>query len=680
MKLWKIMLAVIVAVLMISCVAMAEGTHNHQYGWAGDTVTYAAKGDNAHIKYTTSKYICVCGDSYTTLATTEANCDWVDNGEEVKATCTTDGYQPKKCSVCQRTGKANVVKAWGHWAEDNWSASASYGANCQRKAAYVYKCRTCGEVAKVVEYGNVGDHDFTKKVYSVNTTCTQDGVYEMVCKVCGKNSGYGTYHEKAWDHNWQVYTEKASTCTVKGWQEQYCPACGATRTKELNLAAHTWNWVNEVAATCAKDGMKAHNKCAKCGVLSVDGKNIVDAATLVLPKKSGGHIVDTLRPVSNHITDCAAYNNYQHAFCAVCGLEFDTPIAPKEHTFPAIKNENAISGTLTAAYCTTKGSGRFACKDCGQQKTFEIAPIGHDWSAWTYSDPATCTKDMTATRKCTRPGSCTATETITVAPATGHIWVEVKGTEPTCTTAGKLDRTCAVCGHAEFGKTVAALGHDLTKVIETVKPTCDAQGYTVYGCSRCDATEKGNYTAALGHNYSWVVVTKPSEAGNGKNEYTCALCKKVADTKTIKYTKMYYNNTMTSFGPMTRELVGGNDWYRVTPVDLTVDGVYTYDLIASNKYIVGKVTITVNAGTLTVSYKANGVDVKDEALLIYASKADLATGTAVTAPVGAAINAAETFGADTKVLVSLILTGDYDAAGKGLVDASAAAGMIANID
>lgn len=200
-------------------------------------------------------------------------------------------------------------------------------------------------------------------------------------------------------------------------------------------------------------------------------------------------------------------------------------------------------------------------------------------------------------------------------------------------------------------------------------------------CATCGkGEEKINYTAALGHKYSWVEVTKPSPAGNGKNEYKCSACGNVADTKTIKYSKYYYNNTMTSFGPTTKELVGGNDWYRVTPVDLTVDGVYTYDLIASNKYIVGKVTITVNAGTLTVSYKANGVDVKDEALLIYASKADLATGTAVTAPVGAAINAAETFGADTKVLVSLILTGDYDAAGKGLVDASAAAGMIANID
>lgn len=664
MKLWKIMLAVIVAVLMISCVAMAE-THNHQYTVESSYIVRNPLADtNQHSYYTKTTYICVCGDTYSTKTNEGVvDCTFVNNGDYVtKKVCTEASYQPQKCDGCGRTRNRIDFAAAEHTPATNWSASKSYAANCQRKAAYVYLCTECDAIAKVVEYGNVGAHDFTKKLYSVDTTCTQDGVYEMICSVCSKNSGYGTYHEKAWEHNWQVYTQKASTCTVKGWAEQYCPACGATRTKELDLAAHTWSWQVEVAATCAKDGMKAHNKCTKCGVLSVNGKDIVSAESLVLPKKSGGHIADTLKPISNHITDCAAYNNYQHAFCKVCGLEFDTPIAPKAHTYLKLTNANALSGT--AATCTKDGSGVFACVDCAQQATLTIPAFGHEWWDWQYSAAADCDDAMTATRWCKH---CKGTETITVKEALGHTWVEVKGTEATCTTAGKVDRKCAVCNIAEYGKTVPALGHNLTKVIETVAPTCDAQGYTVYGCSRCDATEKGSYTAALGHSYSWVVVTKPSEAGNGKNEYTCALCKKVADTKTVKYSKMYYNNTMTADGTAIRDLVGGNDWYRVASVNLAVDGVYTYDLVASNKYVVGTVTIAVNGGTLTVSYKAKAdVDVKDEQLLIYTSKENLAAGAAVTAPVGAAINIAETFGAETDVLVSLILTGDYDAAGKTL--------------
>ena len=180
---------------------------------------------------------------------------------------------------------------------------------------------------------------------------------------------------------------------------------------------------------------------------------------------------------------------------------------------------------------------------------------------------------------------------------------------------------------------------------------------------------------------AYVTITCLDNDGDGKCD-SCGYVKYVAPVAT----KFYYNNTMTSFGPTTRELVGGNDWYRVTPVDLSVDGVYTYDLIASNRYVVGTVTITVNAGALTVDYKvaAGHVNVKDEALLIYASKADLAEGKAVTANVGDAINTAETFGADTKVIVSLILVGDYNAIGHNvtemIVDDAQIAAMIANID
>ena len=147
----------------------------------------------------------------------------------------------------------------------------------------------------------------------------------------------------------------------------------------------------------------------------------------------------------------------------------------------------------------------------------------------------------------------------------------------------------------------------------------------------------------------------------------------------------YYGNTMTAYGPTSKEL-GGSDWHRVTPVDLAVDGVYTYDLVASNRYVVGYVTIKVEAGVLTVTYrvKANPADVTAESLKIYASMADLAEGNAVEAAIGEGVNIAETFGADTKVIVSLVLTGNYDAEGHNVtdlvVDADESAAMIANMD
>ena len=42
-----------------------------------------------------------------------------------------------------------------------------------------------------------------------------------------------------------------------------------------------------------------------------------------------------------------------------------------------------------------------------------------------------------------------------------------------------------------------------------------------------------------------------------------------------------------------------------TPFDASQDGVQTYELVASNMYIVGSLTLTIKDGNLTVNYKLN---------------------------------------------------------------------------
>jgi len=132
----------------------------------------------------------------------------------------------------------------------------------------------------------------------------------------------------------------------------------------------------------------------------------------------------------------------------------------------------------------------------------------------------------------------------------------------------------------------------------------------------------------------------------------------------------FYDNHFTSYGPSISELIGGNDWYRVTPVDLSEDGVYTYPLVAANRYTIGTVTFKVDTGSLTISYRitAWNVDVNEIELKIYGSKAAMAEGNAIVATIGEAINIGETFGNDTNVIVSLILTGNFDALATNVVD------------
>lgn len=727
MKLWKIMLAVIVAVLMISCVAMAD-EHVHHFvkiegsdviasgytcttvnGQAAHsyTVNFQMKCDGCNVGYTDSRIDTVyCKDTQKKVAEVEATCNakgyteyackvcaqtWTVDGDAAtgkhawaidkryEATCQYGSWSVSICTMC---GKTHINDAGkddpANRADHGWEWKKVSAGNCSTPATWAHKCKWCGVYKDGMTYADEkpsADHTWVKN--EVKATCTSFGMMIRDCSVCDKHEEFQIDKLAHKADFTKPTVVKAPTCTEAGLTTYPCYMCNQDGMIKEYPAALGHSYVPHAykAPTCGADGVENYYTCNRCTKIWAADQVTEISSIPVIPANKNGHI----KPVGEKpvYTDCTATNNYYLYDCTVCHKEILEYIPASSHDFDTVE-ECIQKGNTGSAWCTTGDTVTVECSKCGVESSVKIPALGHKWGNWNYGKAATCTTELVAERWCARCSD--GYEMKVIEEALGHNWILETGTDATCEKEGKGTRICARCKSKQLNVTIPAKGHSFTKTVETVKPTCDAQGYTVFGCANCDATQKGNYTAALGHNYSWVVVTKPSEAGNGKNEYTCAVCKKVADTKVVKYTKYYYNNTMTSFGPTTKELVGGNDWYRVTPVDLTVDGVYTYDLIASNKYVVGKVTIAVNAGTLTVSYKANGVDVKDEALLIYASKADLATGTAVTAPVGAAINAAETFGADTKVLVSLILTGDYDAAGKGLVDASAAAGMIANID
>ncbi len=66
----------------------------------------------------------------------------------------------------------------------------------------------------------------------------------------------------------------------------------------------------------------------------------------------------------------------------------------------------------------------------------------------------------------------------------------------------------------------------------------------------------------------------------------------------------YNNNTVSSFGPHFRDLTPEltNLWYMFTPLDLTRQGRQTYELIASNMYVIGEVYVDVYGDTVTITY------------------------------------------------------------------------------
>jgi len=67
----------------------------------------------------------------------------------------------------------------------------------------------------------------------------------------------------------------------------------------------------------------------------------------------------------------------------------------------------------------------------------------------------------------------------------------------------------------------------------------------------------------------------------------------------------YPHNTVCSFGPHFRDVTPSltDDWYMFTALDLSQNGVQTYEMVAGNVFIVGTVTITVDGDEVTVHYE-----------------------------------------------------------------------------
>ena len=240
--------------------------------------------------------------------------------------------------------------------------------------------------------------------------------------------------------------------------------------------------------------------------------------------------------------------------------------------------------------------------------------------------------------KCTVCGKATKREAIKAHghDTVGSPWVRVL--EPTCAKPGREAQLCNICGKEvntrKIDKLTADATHEWVMIDEAVEVTCTTDGSKTVTCSVCGKTETVKIPAP-GHKGEWKVLEKPTEKKDGLSIKVCKVCGFELDRNNVPFTKMLYNNTICAFGPETRSLVGSKDWYRVTPIDVSQEGIHTYDLIASNAYVVGSATVTVANGTLTVSYQLNSkqIHVRSEDLIIYPNVEALRHPTPATAGV-----------------------------------------------
>jgi hypothetical protein len=179
--------------------------------------------------------------------------------------------------------------------------------------------------------------------------------------------------------------------------------------------------------------------------------------------------------------------------------------------------------------------------------------------------------------------------------------------------------------------------HNPGQWITMVAPTCYTTGLKITNCTFCKVEMQkeipvlGNGLRDSGHVAGeWVVTQAATNKSTGTQELRCTLCGTILETKTIPIlSETWPDNTACSLGPRFRDEVPGltDNWYMYTPVDLTKDGVQTFPLIASNVYIIGSVSVTVEDGKATVAYKLDTkkIKVKEEFLTFLPALASVAT-------------------------------------------------------
>ena len=195
--------------------------HTHTYA---ETVVRAATCTEAGEK----KFVCVCGDGYTSPVPALGHDFSGDGTTVVKPTCTEAGYTAHACKRdgCGFTEKADVVKAAGH------------------------------------------DYKTTSKA----ATCTEDGYIDRECSACGDKLQREVVNHKGHDYKEVSGTRVEATCHSEGSYKEKCGACGDEKTVTVDKTAHNVVEVIVSNPTCTENGHK-HGECQNdgCNYTTADG-------------------------------------------------------------------------------------------------------------------------------------------------------------------------------------------------------------------------------------------------------------------------------------------------------------------------------------------------------------------------------------------------------------------------
>ena len=205
------------------------------------------------------------------------------------ATCTENGLQIKKCTVCGVKLSEEVIYKSGHRYE-----SVETPPTCTEEGYTTYTCSNCGDsyVADIINPTHTAGESVVENETAPD--CVNNGSYDIVvyCEVCDEELSRETVIVDALGHKEAEAVEENrvnSTCSEKGSYDMvaYCSVCGeelSRETFELEMIDHTETEAvkeNEIPATYESAG--SYDMVVYCGVCGEE----LSRETFEIPKLEG---------------------------------------------------------------------------------------------------------------------------------------------------------------------------------------------------------------------------------------------------------------------------------------------------------------------------------------------------------------------------------------------------------
>ncbi len=190
---------------------------------------------------------------------------------EPENTCTTDGKNVQKCTICHDVLKTEILKATGH---DGGKWETVKDVTCTQDGLRERKCTKCNAVVESVEDKSQG-HVESQWTTQKETTCTRDGSEIRYCLTCNQVTSERTVEAEGHILGDWIET-KPATCTESGRLEKLCNVCHeCIRFDDIDAKGHSpseWKYVTE--PTCTEQGRYVQ-RCAGCD--DILDEQLVDA-------------------------------------------------------------------------------------------------------------------------------------------------------------------------------------------------------------------------------------------------------------------------------------------------------------------------------------------------------------------------------------------------------------------